>query len=307
MKPISTLILSSILFSSSLFASPDKELSLARQNQRMEFSSLIDGFMNEENQNKKRINLSGKQRMLTQRMSKLVLLIESNINKKSNQDKLAQYAMVYDKTLKGFKNGDEELGCIPLKIKSIQEQITIIEKAWTPFYEHLQKIINNQDNDQTSLAYIIANNEELLSLSNELVKRFENENKSQNYLDKAMLSIINIAGRQRMLTQKMTKEKLLIIKGKTEYQPKLEESIRLFDTSLQALIVGDSKQMIVKPTNEEIKTQLTKVSNIWQELKPLYEKGKLQTKEMALIIQKNPILLDEMHKMVNMAETTTEY
>ncbi|KIM04647.1 MAG: hypothetical protein KU29_10295 [Sulfurovum sp. FS06-10] len=307
MKSISTLILSSILFSSSLFASPDKELSLARQNQRMEFSSLIDGFMNEENQNKKRINLSGKQRMLTQRMSKLVLLIESNINKKSNQDKLAQYAMVYDKTLKGFKNGDEELGCIPLKIKSIQEQITIIEKAWTPFYEHLQKIINNQDNDQTSLAYIIANNEELLSLSNELVKRFENENKSQNYLDKAMLSIINIAGRQRMLTQKMTKEKLLIIKGKTEYQPKLEESIRLFDTSLQALIVGDSKQMIVKPTNEEIKTQLTKVSNIWQELKPLYEKGKLQTKEMALIIQKNPILLDEMHKMVNMAETTTEY
>jgi hypothetical protein len=307
MKPISTLILSSILFSSSLFASPDKELSLARQNQRMEFSSLIDGFMNEENQNKKRINLSGKQRMLTQRMSKLALLIESNINKKSNQDKLVQYATVYDKTLKGFKNGDEELGCIPLKIKSIQEQITIIEKAWTPFYEHLQKIINNQDNDQTSLAYIIANNEELLSLSNELVKRFENENKSQNYLDKAMLSIINIAGRQRMLTQKMTKEKLLIIKGKTEYQPKLEESIRLFDTSLQALIVGDSKQMIVKPTNEEIKTQLTKVSNIWQELKPLYEKGKLQTKEMALIIQKNPILLDEMHKMVNMAETTTEY
>jgi len=281
--------------------------SLNRQKRNIAFASLVDSFMNQVNINKKRVSLSGKQRMLTQRMTKLAILIKSNINKKSNQEKLVRFSTLYDKTLNAFKNGDKELGCIPANDKSIKEQIAVIQKAWQPFYAHIKKIINDQDSDGKSLDYVVAHNENLLAVSNELVKRYEKSNKSQNYLDKAMLHIINIAGRQRMLTQKMTKEKLLIAKGHAEYNKKLQATIKLFDDSLQALINGDPSQAIVKPTNKEIKAQLVKVSDIWATLKPIYQKEKPTTKELAVIIEKNPILLAEMHKMVNMAEQVADY
>ena len=122
-----------------------------------------------------------------------------------------------------------------------------------------------------------------------------------------MLHIINVAGRQRMLTQKMTKEKLLIAKGQAEYNEKLHETIKLFDDSLQVLMNGDLNQTIAKPTNEDIKAQLIKVSDIWDKLKPIYQKENPTTEELAMIIEKNPVLLAEMHKMVAMAKQVTDY
>jgi len=140
-----------------------------------------------------------------------------------------------------------------------------------------------------------------------LVKLYEKSDKSENYLEKVKVHIVNIAGRERMLSQKMTKEKLLYLQGKKEYAQKLQNSIKLFDDSLNALINGDPKQNIVKPTNKKIKEQLKKVNDIWQKLKPLYLKENPTKKELAYIIKMNPLLLSEMNKMVEMTESQREY
>ncbi|NOZ91092.1 MAG: hypothetical protein GXO60_07410 [Epsilonproteobacteria bacterium] len=281
--------------------------SVNRQKQRLKFASIINSFMNKNNTLKRLVNLSGKQRMLTQRMTKLSLLVSSGIDKENNIEKLKKFSSLYDRTLKAFKNGDKELECTPIKNPVIDEQIEVIEKKWKPFYQHIQNIIDDKDKDKKSLKYVVDNNEELLKVSNELVKRYEKSNKSQNYLDKARLHIVNVAGRQRMLTQKMTKEKLLIISGQKEYKEKIKKTIELFDSSLNALINGDANQMIVKPTNKKIKEQLAKVEEIWKKLKPLYSKSKNSTRDLAIIITQNPILLSEMNKMVKMAEVEIEY
>jgi len=281
--------------------------SVNRQKQRLQFASLIGNFMDKSKILKKRVNLSGKQRMLTQRMTKLALLISSNIDKESNRKKLIEISDLYNKTLNAFKKGDKDLGCIATNEEEIKKQIVVVEKEWTPFYKHIQNISNGSDKDGSSLAYIISNNEKLLQLSDNLVKKFEASNKSLNYLDKARLHIVNIAGRQRMLTQKMTKEKLLIVKGKKENSAKLEKTIKLFDTSLTALIKGDKELALVKSSNKKIISQLEIVANIWKDLKPLYEKTKLNTKDLAVIIKKNPLLLKEMNAMVKLAELEVEY
>ena len=123
-----------------------------------------------------------------------------------------------------------------------------------------------------------------------------------------MLNVINIAGRQRMLTQKMTKEKLLIVYKKLpEYKEKLNKTIELFDSSLKLLITGDAQNGIVKPTNKKIKDQLEKITSIWEKLKPLYLKENPSSEEMATIIKQNPQLLFEINKMVSMAENEMEY
>lgn len=281
--------------------------SINRQKQRAKFASLISSFMSKTNILKKRVNLSGRQRMLTQRMTKLAILVSTNIDKKGNAKKLVKFSDLYNKTLTAFRDGDADMGCIPSNGKEIKAQITIIEKEWKLFYEKAKLIADGKDKDGKALDYIVSKNEYLLKISNELVKKYEKSNKATNYLDKARLHIVNIAGRQRMLTQKMTKEKLLIVKGKSEYSAKLEKTIKLFDDSLNALINGDEKQTIVKPTSKKIKKQLAIVEGIWKILKPLYIKTKPSTKELKTIIEQNPILLAEMNKMVKMSEIEIEY
>ncbi|HHS92613.1 MAG TPA: hypothetical protein ENK82_04645, partial [Campylobacterales bacterium] len=150
-------------------------------------------------------------------------------------------------------------------------------------------------------------NVELLKISNELVKRYEASNTSENYLEKSRLSVVNVAGRQRMLTQKMTKEKLLYLRGDKEIRESLLKTVKLFDDSLNALIYGDVKQHLPKATNEKITKQLAVVDGIWKRLKPLYMKEKNSSKEMALIIAKNTVLLKEMNSMVKMSEVEVEY
>jgi len=264
---------------------------------QLDFSSLVDEFMNEENSLKSTINLAGKQRMLTQLMVKLSLQIDMNIQKKENLKKLKKTAELYDSTLKDLKKTSN---------KKVLKAIALVEKEWTPFYEEVNHLIEGKKSKEV-LKYIIDKNENLLNLSNELVKAFEATNTSGNYLEKARLHIVNVAGRQRMLTQKMTKEKLLVVKGEEKYDSKLKETMALFDDSLNLLIKGDSKKMIAKPSNEKIVAQLKVVSKLWSELKPLYEKKKNTAKELAVIISKNPLLLKEMNRMVILAEKEVEY
>ena len=272
----------------------------------LDFSSLVDEFMNESTALKKVINLSGKQRMLTQYMSKLVLQIQLDVQEKKSRAKLEELATLYDVTLKTFKEGNSKMGIPKATNKEVIAQIAIVENAWKTFYTHI-KIISNDKDDGKSFKYIMANNEALLKLSNTLVKRFESSNTSENYLEKSRLRVVNVAGRQRMLTQKMTKEKLLILRGEKSARSKLLKTIKLFDDSLNSLIKGNVKDHITKATNEKITKQLEVVSKIWSELKPLYEKEKDSAKEMAIIIAKNTVLLKEMNSMVQLAEVEVEY
>ena len=282
--------------------------SLNRQKQIMKLNALINGFNATKDNSKHVVNLAGKQRMLTQRISKLAIECKTQIIPEAC-DLLEKYINLYDKTLKGFKNGDSDLNLTPTKSKEALAQIDKIDKLWQPFKKAAMKVRNSKGKDLDSLKFILANNEELLKQSDKLVKIFEQEGaKRVSYIEKALLKIVNIAGRQRMLTQKMTKEKLAIISLKmTNFKEKMEKSVKLFDISLNGLIGGNKELGLPKATNKTIKNQLEKVSSIWKQIKPFYAKEKLSKKELTLLLKANPILLNEMNKAVGIIEKSTDY
>lgn len=75
--------------------------------------------------------------------------------------------------------------------------------------------------------------------------------------------IINIAGKQRMLTQKMSKEIFYIkYKQSTDFR-ELNSAIDLFDNNLHDLIKGNSAKGIYLPQNTKIKTKLEEVNSLW--------------------------------------------
>ncbi len=298
MTKFAPLLLSALLCSTPLMAEANPT----------DLSSLIGDMMEEGNSLNYTINLAGKQRMLTQRMSKVALLISLSIESKENSKKLESFAKLYDQTLKGFKKGDKDLELTASENKDVLKQIDEVEKKWKPFYENIQKVVANGAKAKDAIDYIIKNNEALLSVSNDLVTAFEESNKDLDYLSKFRLRVVNLAGRQRMLVQKMTKEKLLVYEIKdASYKDKLKKSIELFDTSLITLINGNKENNISKPTNGDLKSAYDKVEKLWTKLKPLYAKDKLDKKELMVIVDENKNLLKEMNTAVKKAETVLEY
>ena len=283
-------------------------LSLNRQKQVMKLNELINNFMSKKNSAKHTINLAGKQRMLTQRISKLVIECQLQLLKESCI-KLDKFLNLYQKTLIGFIKGDKELELEPTKSKEAIKQIEKIVKLWKPFSKAALRVQESHGKDKEAVKYVMTHNEELLKESDKLVSIFVKENsKNISYIEKAQLHIVNIAGRQRMLTQKMTKELLafLYLKMK-DFEPKMKKSVKLFNDSLNGLIYGNEKMGLPKVTNPDIKAQLLKVSNIWKKVKPFYAKNSLSKKELVLLLKVNPILLKEMDKAVKLIEVSTDY
>ena len=160
-----------------------------------------------------------------------------------------------------------------------------------------------------ALSYIVSHNEKLLKMSNHLVQLFKKSGEKQTFMEKARANIVDIAGRQRMLTQKMTKEKLLILAkvNIAENKQKLQQTVSLFDISLTGLAQGNKALKIIKPSNKKMIKQLKVVASSWKRLKPLYLKNVLKKKELVSIIKGNPLLLAQMNKAVSLSEVVADY
>ena len=88
---------------------------------------------------------------------------------------------------------------------------------------------------------------------------------------------INLAGRQRMLTQKMSKEFFVAATAPDNQEcdrcrKKLKGTITLFDTTLAGLVHGDAKQQLAGTNNKDILAKLAEVKTLWQIFKKELEK-----------------------------------
>lgn len=88
-----------------------------------------------------------------------------------------------------------------------------------------------------------------------------------NMMSKKDSYIINIAGKQRMLSQKMSKEVIFIVHRHTNDFRELNSAVSLFENSLNDLLYGNDTKGIYAPQNEKIKTKLEEVMGYWKPFK----------------------------------------
>ena len=285
------------------------EKSIRREKQALQLSSLVNSFMKQKNSENHVVNLAGKQRMLTQKMTKLALLVSLNIDREDNKKRLQNAYKLYEKMLNGFAKGDTALGLEATKDPKVTAYLGEVRTAWKPFAQNIEKVIESNGKDTKALAYVVKHNEALLKKSHHLVQLFKKSGGKKSFMEKARLNIVDIAGRQRMLTQKMTKEKLLILAKVAPGQngQKLKKTIAEFDTALTMLIKGDPAHQLPKPANAKMIAQLNRVDTLWQKLKPIYLEEKPGKKALQVIVKGNPVLLSEMNKAVHISETVADY
>ena len=120
------------------------------------------------------INLAGKQRMLSQKMTKEALGVSTG---KVKPSELLSTAKLFDKTLTGLLFGDADLGLPKTEKKEIVEQLFKVKDLWGAFYKKIQILASNQSNAEKLKAekYVLANNITLLKEMNKAVKLFEED------------------------------------------------------------------------------------------------------------------------------------
>ncbi|WP_164723689.1 methyl-accepting chemotaxis protein [Thermosipho globiformans] len=120
------------------------------------------------------INLAGRQRMLTQRISKDILIYSIYEDKNIKEDLLI-CKKAFDVTLSALINGGEApfdlKGTVKVTLPpasgDVKNQLEKVKKIWTSFKEHIEKFLSLGKEDD--LKYIIGNNLALLSEMNKAV------------------------------------------------------------------------------------------------------------------------------------------
>ncbi len=138
--------------------------------------------------------------------------------------------------------------------------------------------------------------------------------------------VINLAGRQRMLTQKMTKELLNfeVIKEQTGQEDQalaaqVRKTMAVFEKTLSALKDGGEApttldiagpQRVCPRAEEPVYSQLNKVQGMWAVFKSKMENvlfgGVKSNENLQWVLENNIPLLSEMNKAVNMMQKKSE-
>ncbi len=251
------------------------------------------------------INLAGKQRMLTQKMSKEILLIAKGIDVEANKASLRKTAALFDKTLKGLMNGDADLGLPKTSDASIRAQLEKVAGLWAEFEPNVDAALSGHLDKQV-LRNVAARNLPLLKNMNAAVQMYARMSGSS--LEPAMARTINLAGKQRMLTQKMTKELLLIANGidVDANRANLKKTVDLFERTLKGLLDGDAALGLPGTKDAAIRAQLGIVRKLWDEYKPVLDGADTSPTGLAKAARLNLPLLKEMNKAVKMYEKSVK-
>lgn len=121
------------------------------------------------------INIAGRQRMLSQKMTKAANAYITTQNA-SYLNELKDASQLFDKSLQGLKNGSQELRLSSTTKEELLGELNKLEGLWKPFYANIVTVLNSKaDSDEVKKAVAAMNetNLALLKQADVVTKAFE--------------------------------------------------------------------------------------------------------------------------------------
>lgn len=132
------------------------------------------------------INKAGRQRMLTQRMVKSYCMIGIDVQREVAEEQLNKSIALFDLQLKELNAYSD--------IEAINRSLDKVEALWIPFKKILQTPVSRENAQE-----LLETNDELLRAANKVVLKL------QDITGSSFGRLVNVSGRQRMLTQRLAK------------------------------------------------------------------------------------------------------
>lgn len=222
------------------------------------------------------INLAARQWQLVEQMTNSTMLAVLGIDTELNIRNVRQARDLFSSTLRGLRNGDEELGLAPTEQPEVLSEISRIEAFWPRYDQMLQNVITSvlassevSDMQVRQLTDIHALMIESVERTVGAFEQFSHGGETHSILS----STLNASGQLRNHSQLMLGELLAIAYRNQEAQSRRElgQAAREFNRTLTGLIQGDAELRILPAPNDEIKAELAKVQRLWSEIAPILE------------------------------------
>lgn len=209
------------------------------------------------------IDIAGRQRMLTQKIAKDVLLVASGQTNKSIFNALQQSHALFDVSLIHLRNGNLKLN-IPKSPDALQPQLAQIQTLWQPTSDNIMQIINEEKADLASVELVMQNTAKLLALSHQYVIDLSSANSAQQ--NKSLLQRVNLTGKLRMLSQKIATQALSVCYHYHFFKNKNSaiNTINEFNNIIEGLIVGNDYLRLKKVASHNELQLLNATRSHWQ-------------------------------------------
>lgn len=278
-------------------ATADSQTSgLAGDEQVLEVQAIVDAGGSQ------RINLSGKLRMLSQRVVAAACYVHSGASVESSSEVLQSATQEFSRITAALEFGDEQLGVIGVEERRrTLAGINKMNELWAPIAAYTP--VNATTDDLSAMAMQSA---DVLRIAKKLVSQISGQYTNPSAMRQADSLIIDLAGRQRMLAQRISKNACLISNGINveAATAELQAARDVFGSSLFALRNGMPEMGILPPTTEELEVSLTQVITRWEAVQPLLDNvvnsGTLSDDDLAVMFSTGNALTGEMNAIVGL-------
>lgn len=253
-----------------------------------------------------RINLSGKLRMLSQRVTGASCYAQSGIDSEASSAVLNAAAAEFELITAALEFGNDDLGVFGAEERrKTQVGLGKLNELWAPMATLAGSVSagTGTPDDVTAMADQAG---PLLEMAQRMVTEITGEYSNPAEIIQANAMLIDIAGRQRMLAQRMSKNVCLIAAGINVEQAaeELRGASEIFDASLSALRGGMPSAGINPPPNDEIADGLAAVSAVWEEVQPIVTmtlNGQIpDAEQLAVMFHQSNALTGKMNETVGM-------
>ncbi len=233
------------------------------------------------------LNLCGKERMLSQKIAKALLAHHTQ----EAQESLKMFQTILD----GLIHGSATLHLKPTKLPKVRTQLQEAKQLFQKIHcntntiSACDQLLEKMDHITKLYEKSIRREQKSLALS-QIVQSFMTQ---KNQLTHAL----NLAGRERMLTQKIAKDALAL-----SFDPQangdLTKTMNLFDETIRGLENG-SQKLHLKPLNDpHAKKRLHTLTTLWQPFKKQLQMLQNNQGDLAWILTHDSALLEATKKVV---------
>ncbi|MEM9344935.1 MAG: type IV pili methyl-accepting chemotaxis transducer N-terminal domain-containing protein [Pseudomonadota bacterium] len=212
-----------------------------------------------------RIRLADRLTMLTQRVAAASCALTSDVATQEAYFHLEEAMHEIDIILVALTDGNEALHILgPEHDRRTLHDIEGLRQEWLDTHGAVEDVL--RDGHDVDAAHVIDDhNLKLLELSTVLVADIMGQYSHPYEMTQSDAMLITIAGRQRMLTQKMAKDACEIWTGyhAEEGRADLIETMAVFENSLNALRFGMPNAGVKEAPTDEIRADLDSILGRW--------------------------------------------
>lgn len=252
-----------------------------------------------------RIRLADRLMMLTQRVAASSCALTSGVAVEESHDYLENAMYEFDIILDALRYGNDQLHILgPEEDKRTLQDIDTLAAEWMTIHDAVESILANGQ-DVESAHIIDDHSEKMLHLATVLASDMSGQYTHPYEITQADAMLISLAGRQRMLTQRMSKDACEIWSHYHEEQGRadLQENMVVFENSLTALRFGMPAAGVKGAPTDVIAKDLDSLLERWGVLKgnleTLVAGGDLDMDQKFEVFHDFNVELDELNHLVN--------